>query len=121
MARLTKKAVTYSDVAEQATSETNIDPKTALAIKERNQQLKDKAAQATPDKVVNQISNLSLEIGRNLSAVSEQFTTKLAELEEISQAVEIEKRELERVHGSAVVAKETLALVHEHEQIREQW
>lgn len=82
----------------------------------RNATTVKKAAKAlSVDAVVSEISSLGLDVNRTLATVSEKILGKVTELTQLQEAVELEKAELERLHGVDVVALEIDVLVAEYE------
>lgn len=97
-----------------SSAETASSPK-AAEIAKRNADAVRKAAKAVSvDSVVKDISGLGLDINRTLSGISEKITAKVNELAQLQQAVELERKALEELHGVDVVASTIAELVADY-------
>jgi hypothetical protein len=71
------------------------------------------------DSVVQRVSGLGLEISRALAGINEQMTAEVTRLASLHEAVEIERRELERLHKIDIAATALDQLVQEYAQQKE--
>ncbi len=80
----------------------------------REQELQSSFQDFSVEQVVSRISDLNLQINRSLTGISEQLTAEVRRLADAREAVEIEKRELERLHKIDIAATALDQLVEEH-------
>lgn len=80
----------------------------------REQELQASFQGFSVEQVVNRISELNLQINRSLASVGEQLTAEVRRLTDAREAVEIEKRELERLHKIDIAATALDQLMEEH-------
>jgi len=74
----------------------------------------------TVDGVVGRISGLGLEVSRALAGLSEKLVQEVSRLASVREAVELEKRELERLHKIDVAAAALDQMVQEYAREKEQ-
>lgn len=75
----------------------------------------------TVDATVDQISKLGLEISRALGGISEKLVDEVTRLTTLRSAVELERKELERLHKVDIAATALDQLVEEHAKQKEQF
>ncbi|MBK5292343.1 MAG: hypothetical protein JJE04_11790 [Acidobacteriia bacterium] len=75
----------------------------------------------TVDGTVEQISRLGLEISRALGGISEKLVDEINRLTTLRSAVELERKELERLHKIDIAATALDQLVQEYTQRKEQF
>lgn len=99
----------------QISSSNRMDPKSVEVLKTKETEVRKSVEGISVDKTIADISKVSLDISRALSAVSEQLVGKVQELETVSQAIEFEKSRLEELHGKDVVASGIQALLYDYD------
>ncbi|MBI3680095.1 MAG: hypothetical protein HY235_06825 [Acidobacteria bacterium] len=122
-ARRTKAEVqqAFRDI-EQETNEARktADSKSEEVAQLREQEVKAAFQDFTVESVVDRISELSVQITRSLSGVSEQLSGEVSRLTMAREAVEIERREIERLHKKDVALTAIDQLVQEYAQKKQQ-
>lgn len=103
---------------EQARQEAS--PKLEELTKLREAETRQGVEGVSVESVVQRVSELSLNISKALGALSEQMIEEVNRLVTVREAVEIEKRELQRLHQSDVAATALDQLVQEYAQKRQE-
>lgn len=80
--------------------------KKAEAAKAKAETVRKAAKAVTVETVVRDITDLGLNVNRSLAQISEEISSKVSELNQVKEAIEAERAELERLHGVGVVASE---------------
>lgn len=80
-----------------------------------NAEVRQEVADVTVDAVVNDVSALGLRVSKALNDVSVQLVAEVERLTRVREAVEIEQRELQRLHKVDIVATALDQLVQDHE------
>ena len=80
-----------------------------------NAEVQQAVADVTVDAVVNDVSALGLRVSKALNDVSVQLVAEVERLTRVREAVEIEQRELQRLHKVDIVATALDQLVQDHE------
>jgi DNA repair exonuclease SbcCD ATPase subunit len=106
----------FGDVAEKHASKTALPAKEADALAQHQRETLAKVMQLTPDKVIQTIGAVQLDVTQTLSQVSQLLVEKTQELQGVNEAIAIRKEELERLHGVDVVASSLDVLLAEHEE-----
>lgn len=89
------------------------DPKALEVAKAHDASVRKAVEGISVEKAVSEITKVTLDVSRSLSAVSEQLTAKVQELEDVSKAVELEQKRLEELHSKDVVASSIQSLLAE--------
>jgi colicin import membrane protein len=103
---------------EQARQEAS--PKLEELTKLREAETRQGVEGVSVESVVQRVSELSLNISKALGALSEQMIEEVNRLVTVREAVEIEKRELQRLHQSDVAATALDQLVQEYAQKKQE-
>lgn len=69
----------------------------------------------TVDSAVNALTKTSLDVQKIFASLTELITAKVTELNQVQEAVALERIELENLHGADVVKSDLLALIAEHD------
>ncbi|HLJ17699.1 MAG TPA: hypothetical protein VKV15_24595 [Bryobacteraceae bacterium] len=111
----------FEDVMEEAAKEKEgFDSKSAEAARVREEELRHAVEGITVEGVVQRISGLGLDISRALSDISEKLAAEVQHLSEVRQAVEIETKELARLHKIDIAATAIDQLVQDYQRQNEQ-
>ena len=94
--------------------DTPADPKTAALAKARAAQVKAKTQDVTPKIIVDQLAAVGLGIQKTLSDVQAQLLAELNNLDELREAAEVEKAEIEALHRIDVASAAIDVLIQEH-------
>lgn len=92
------------------------DPKTAEAARLQEAEIREAAGGLTVESVTQKVSGLSVEISRALGGVGERLVEQVQLLSTVREAVELERRELERLHKIDVAATALDQMVRQYEQ-----
>jgi len=95
-------------------------PKLEEMARLREAEVRKAAEGLSVESVVQRISGLGLEISKALGGLSEQLVEEVGRLAAVRESVEIEKRELERLHQLDVTATALDQLVQEHERRKQE-
>ncbi len=110
----------FSDIREEVgVARETADPKTAELLKLREAEVRQAVEGVSIEGVVQRISGLGLEISKALSNVSERLVQEVDRLASIREAVELERKELERLHKIDIAATALDQLVQDHARERE--
>ncbi len=104
----------FNDISAELANQEVTDPKFAEIIRANETRVRTSVAGLTVEKTIQSISNMGLEISRGLNQVSEVLTQKLAELQDVSDAVDIQSNELTRLHKLDVAASSLDSLVADY-------
>ena len=98
----------------------NADLKAEEVERQKEAEIRQAALGVTVDGTVEQISRLGLEVCRALSGISEKLTEEVSRLTTLRAAVELERKELERLHKIDLAATALDQLVQEYAKQKEQ-
>jgi len=105
----------FSSLVEQTTLEkANVSPKMELAAQIQEAEAKAAVSEITVEVVVKKLSDLNLEISRTLSNLAEKMTGEVTLLRSFREAVSLESRELQRLHGIDIAASSIDQLVADY-------
>ncbi len=110
----------FSNIREEvvAARET-ADPKTEELFKRRESELRQAVEGVSVEGVVQRISGLGLEISKALSDLSEKLVQEVNRLASAREAVELERKELERLHKIDIAATALDQLVQDYARQKE--
>jgi colicin import membrane protein len=91
-------------VREEEKSRAVSNPKTEELDRLRNQEIRQAVEGVSVDAVVQKISGMGLEISKSLSELSGKLVAEVEKLTTIREAVNLEQRELERLHKIDIIA-----------------
>jgi colicin import membrane protein len=112
----------FADVrAEVESSRQDANPKTDELARLRDTEIRSSVEGVSIDSVAQRISGLSIEITKSLAGVSEQLIEEVRRLTAIREAVELEKRDLQRLHQIDVAAASLDQLVQDYARKREEF
>ena len=110
----------FSDIRKQvAAAEASADPKLAGLERQKEEELRLAVAGLSTEGVVQKLSTLGIEISRALAHVSEQLVDEVNRLALVREAVELEQKELGRLHKIDVAATALDQLVLEYAREKE--
>jgi len=104
----------FTDIQQGVASAEAVDPKTAAATRNRASTVRTAVQGLTVEDAVTRVTRLGLDVQRALAGVNEQLLTKVTELEQVTEAVELEKAELENLHKIDVAATAIDMLVQDY-------
>ena len=105
---------------EMETARETADAKTDELARLKEDEARQAVEGVTVDGVVEQVSRLGLEISRALGGISEKLVDEVNRLATLRTAVELEQRELERLHKVDVAATALDQLVQEYKSQKDQ-
>lgn len=91
-----------------------VDPKTAAASRARASGIRSAVHGVTVEGAVTAVTQVSLSVQKALAGVNEQLLSKVGELEEVREAVELEKAELAELHKIDIAATSIDILIQDH-------
>lgn len=104
------------DVTDKLDNQEKLSPKELQAKLAREKDLLALVQQKlSPEKVAEAVTKSRFEIDRIMSNVSDLLISKTNELRDLSEAIAIEKNELETLHGKDIIVSAIDVLVSEHE------
>ena len=103
-------------LAEKKKNESKVYTKEEAAKKEKNQELIEVAATYTVDSIVNGMASLQLNFGSIIHDLSARLSTEFSKLDELKQAIAIEKQHLENLQQIRLVADALHILNQEHQE-----
>ena len=110
------------DVIEAAlTASGTPDAKSIESERARSEEVRARAEGVTVETVVRGIAGLGLDVSRALADVSDKLTAEVNLLSTLREAVEIERRELERLHRIDVAATTLDQLIADHTRNKQQF
>lgn len=114
----TRKQVTedFDELKTEVARLEAVDPKTKARIQARQGEIAEKYAKVALDDVIPSLSKLSLAVGRGIGEVQEQITASVTELQEVREAVVLEKERLVELHQKDLAAIALDVLIQEHEE-----
>lgn len=92
----------------------NVSHKQTESESERESEIRERVSGLTVEKSVRDISNLNIEISRALSQLSAQLVEKIDTLDSIKEAIDIETKELQRMHKIDIAATAMDQMVAEY-------
>lgn len=104
----------FSGISSEVTGAEAVDPKTASASRARAAGVRAGVQGVTVEGAVTAITQVQLGVQKALAGVSEQLLAKVNELEQVTEAVELEKAELETLHKIDIAATAIDILVQDH-------
>ena len=104
----------YSEIVDVQSSQEPQDPKMVEIIRMNEERVRKNTAGLSVDKVLSTVSATKLEMSRALDSVIEVMQTKLAELQDVAEAVNIHRSELERLHKIDIAATSLDQLIAEN-------
>jgi colicin import membrane protein len=78
--------------------------------------LRQSAADITAEKAAQSLASAGVAVQKSLSAVSEELTTRLAQLATVKANIELESADLQRLYGHRVVLEHLDVLMAEHDE-----
>ncbi|MCT7951592.1 hypothetical protein NG798_17445 [Ancylothrix sp. C2] len=106
----------YFLLVERKKIESKVATKEEEAAKEQNKILLENAGKYTVDGIVKGLADLQLEFGTIVNGLSEKLGSESSKLEELKQAIEIEKQNLQEVQQIRVAADALYILTQEHQE-----
>ena len=115
---------TRSDVAEaftnlQGQAPEDLDPQAASLADEHAKSVRKAVSILSVDEIAQKNATLGLEINRTISDLTEKCISKATELKTLTEAVELESAELERLYGLDIASASIKILIQEHEEKKE--
>lgn len=110
----------YNDLMKKFQEEKVIDRKVEKK-KEEETQIVSRAVELTSDSIVNGIAGLKLTVGKFFDEIEEKLVAESKMLDDVRQAVEIEKRTLAEIHEIAVNADSLAVLLKAQEEEKERF
>ena len=104
----------FSDIQGEVSATEAVDPKTASAAKARASAIRGAVQGVTVEDAVQRVTRVGLDVQKALANVNEQLLAKVTELEQVTEAVEQEKTELENLHKIDIAATSIDILVQDH-------
>ena len=89
---------------ERKKSDSKVETKEQQAEKEKNQQLLETVSAYTVDNIVNGMAALQLDFGSTIDNLSQQLETESGKLDELTQAISVEKEHLQQLCQVRLVA-----------------
>lgn len=83
---------------------------------QRAAELRNSIADVTTEKAAQALASAGVQMQKSLSAVSEELTTRIAQLDTIKENISIESEELERLYGARVISEHLDVLIAEHDE-----
>jgi len=108
----------YQEVLQQL-KESKKTNQLAVQPKPSEQVILNRAAQQTPDGIINDIAGLKLLIGKSLEGLENQLLHEQKKLTELQQAITLKTEELEEAYGIQKNADTLAALLQAHQQRKE--
>lgn len=103
-------------LAEKKKNESKVYTKEEEAKKEKNQALIEVATTYTVDNIINGMAALQLDFGSIIHDLSARLSTEVSKLDELKQAIAIEKQHLENLQQIRLVADALHILNQEHQE-----
>lgn len=111
----------FEEIREQTAAQKDaLTPKTEGIVKQKEQEVRQSAAELTVDGVVQRITQLNLEISKSLSGLSEKLLSEVNTLATVREAIGLEKAEIERLHHIDVATTALDILVNEYTQKKDE-
>jgi uncharacterized coiled-coil protein SlyX len=104
----------FADVQQEVAGAEAVDPKTAAANRSRTATIRNAVQGVTVEDAVTRVTRVGLDVQKALAGVNEQLLAKVTELEQVTEAVELEKTELETLHKIDIAATALDILVQDH-------
>jgi len=105
-----------TELKEQLGSQEAVDPTTAAATERRKEEVRRSIASLAPDTIVAHLGNIGMQAQGALDVIKNLMVSSQKELDTIQEAIEIEKAELEQLHGKEVAAASLADLIAEFDQ-----
>lgn len=110
----------FSQIREEAAAAREAaEPKTQELLKLREAEVRQAVEGVSVEGVVRRVSGLGLEISKALSELSEKLVQEVDRLASIREAVEVERKELERLHKIDIAATALDQLVQDYAREKE--
>ena len=100
----------YKEVLKKLREEKKEDRKTELK-KSEEKQIVERASKVSPEKIVNDIASLKIELNKTLDEIEDKRVQEFEKLRELQKAIEIEKKTLNDVYDITVNADSLAALI----------
>lgn len=111
----------FADISREVeTAVESADTKANELAKAKEAEVRQEVEGVTVEAVVERISSLGLEVTRALAGLSEKLTQEVSRLAAVREAVELERKDLERLHKIDVAATALDQLVQQYAQEKEQ-
>jgi hypothetical protein len=104
------------DLKSSIASQEAVDPTTAAATERRKEEVRRSIANLAPAAIVANLGNIGMQAQGALDVIKNLMVSSQQELETIQEAIEVEKVELEQLHGKEVVAASLADLISEFDQ-----
>jgi len=104
----------YDEIVEETTQNVP-DAKLSFIVQANEDRIRKSVAGQTVDKAVQSLSAIGLELSRGLNQISESVVQKLNELQDLTDAVDLQKNELSRLHKIDVAATALDNMVADYE------
>ena len=111
----------FADISREVESEVDsADTKASELARAKEAEVRQEVEGVTVEAVVERISGLGLEVTRALAGLSEKLTQEVSRLAAVREAVELERKDIERLHKIDVAATALDQLVQQYAQENEQ-
>src|SRR4051812_25834829 len=102
--------------SQNETRKSDTDAKSEELGRQREAEVRETVAELTTEAIVQKIGQLGIEVSRHLSDVSARLTTGTLLLQSLREAVSLERREVERMHGIDTAQTSIDFLIEEYRQ-----
>lgn len=107
----------FSALSQRITSDkSELSPKEEMAAKLQETEVRAAVSEITVEVISKKLSELSVEISRTLSGLSEKMGTEVGLLSSLREAVALESKELQRLHGIDIAATTVDQLVVDYHE-----
>lgn len=104
----------FDTVVDKHSNKESVSSKEADAVKQHQAEVLAKIASMTPESVTQAVTAAQFDIQKTLGSVSQLLVEKTQELQTVDEAIQIQRIELERLHGVDVVQSAIDLLITEH-------
>lgn len=104
----------FAEINAEVTDAEAVDPKTASASRARAFNVRSAVQGVTVEEAVTAITQVQLGVQKALAGVSEQLLAKVNELKQVTEAVELEQKELAQLHKIDIAATSIDILLQDH-------
>jgi hypothetical protein len=105
----------FQNIRNEVNQAESVDPKTAAVVRARSTAIRSAAQGVTVETVVQKTAALNLEMQRALANINEKLVETAKELADTTEAVRLEKEELENLHKLDVAATSIAILVQDYD------
>ncbi|MGA7410568.1 MAG: hypothetical protein WBW33_08780, partial [Bryobacteraceae bacterium] len=110
----------YAEIRKKVAEDAeDADAKIVAAERQRESEVRQAVQDLAADDVVRNISNLGLDISKTLSDLTRKLVDEVSRLAVVREAVELERRELERLHKIDVAATALDQMVQDYNREKE--